>query len=370
MSWTTVTDALDRMPDELAGLLYVALLVLAILVVNLVLRRILKVIIKRRDAGISVWSEALFDALGPPLRAIVWIIGLTVAVKVLVARNEIPPLSSLFPPARDVLATLVIAWFFFRMVRRVEANYHARARKRGETIDATTTDAISKLAFAVIITTSALIIMQTLGFSIAGLLAFGGAAGIAVGFAAQSLVANLFGGLTIFVSRIFRIGEDIIIPGTDLAGTVESIGWRSTRVLGWDYKPFYVPNSTTIINHTRNNNRRIMEYVHLRYCDIEKVEAIIADGNEMIAKHPTMDHDYWVFRFDSYGDFSLKLFLYAFADTKLYDEYMRTKEDVLLKLAAIVHKHGGELAIPVSEVYMPRGVELNHKSGGEPFLGN
>src|SRR3546814_10370881 len=90
-------------------------------------------------------------------------------------------------------------------------------------------------------------------------MAFGGAAGIAVGFAAQTLVANLFGGLTVYAGRIFKIGEDIILPNTKLAGTVQQIGWRATRVLGWDGKPFYVPNSifnsSNMINHSRLSPR-------------------------------------------------------------------------------------------------------------------
>src|SRR3546814_6385261 len=73
-----------------------------------------------------------------------------------------------------------------------------------------------------IFVTAALVILQTLGFSVAGLLALGGAGGIAIGFAAQSLVANLLGGLTIYASRPFKVGEWIIMSGTEVMG--EEIG--------------------------------------------------------------------------------------------------------------------------------------------------
>src|SRR3546814_2349754 len=78
---------------------------------------------------------------------------------------------------------------------------------------------------------------------LAGLLALGGAGGIAIGFAAQSLVANLLGGLTIYASRPFKVGEWIIMSGTEVMGEVQEIGWRATRIMGFDRKPFYVPNS-------------------------------------------------------------------------------------------------------------------------------
>src|SRR3546814_9931038 len=71
---------------------------------------------------------------------------------------------------------------------------------------------------------------------------------------------------------------------------LQEIGWRATRIMGFDRKPFYVPNSMfntgVVINHSRMTNRRIMEHMLLRYGDIDKVEAIVADANRMLAEHP------------------------------------------------------------------------------------
>src|SRR3546814_8604034 len=110
--------------------------------------------------------------------------------------------------------------------------------------------AIGKSGNAAIVVIAALVMMQTLGFSITSLLAFGGVAGIALGFAAQGLVANLLGGATIYASRPFKVGDHIIFPGTPStggyigwqAGEVQHIGWRATRILDWNGKPFFVPN--------------------------------------------------------------------------------------------------------------------------------
>src|SRR3546814_5363732 len=99
------------------------------------------------------------------------------------------------------------------MVRRMESNMLAKADSGG--LDPTATDAIGKLARIAIFVTAALVILQTLGFSVAGLLALGGAGGIAIGFEAQSLVANLPGGLTINASRPFKVGKWINMSGKD-----------------------------------------------------------------------------------------------------------------------------------------------------------
>jgi MscS family membrane protein len=111
-------------------------------------------------------------------------------------------------------------------------------------------------------------------------------------------------------------------------------------------------------------SRRIQEYVHLRYRDFDKVKAIVADANAMLNEHPGIQHDFFVFQMDSYGDYALRLFLYAFTKGTDYNEYMRIKEDILLRIGEIVHKHGAELAVPTSTVHMPEGVNLRR---GEAF---
>src|SRR3546814_3234621 len=85
------------------------------------------------------------------------------------------------------------------------------------------------------------------------------------------------------------------MSGTEVMGEVQEIGWRATRIMGFDRKPFYVPNSMfntgVVINHSRMTNRRIMEHMLLRYGDIDKVEAIVAEVNRMLAEHPGIEHD-------------------------------------------------------------------------------
>lgn len=365
MDWASLTDKAGAFLTHWTDLSYIFFVVVAVLVLNWGTQWVLYLITRHEDPAKRVWRHAFLRALGPPLRAIFWLIGLTIIADQFMPSGDTDQsltFVSIFPQARNVLAVIAVAWFLMRLVTRVQDNLDARASNRGEPLDPTASDAIGKIARAAVIITALLAIMQNLGFSLTSLLAFGGAAGIALGFAAQSLVANLLGGLTVFATRIFKIGEDIIIPGTELNGEVEHIGWRATRVMGWDRKPFYVPNSmfntTTVINHSRKEYRRIMEYVHLRYRDIEKVKAIVADGNEMISQHPDIDHSFFVFRFDSYGDFALKLFLYAYSPVTNYPKFTAVKEDVLLKLARIVREQGAELAIPVSTVHMPDGLRI------------
>lgn len=349
--------------------------ILCVLLLNAAIKRILGTFIKRSESTGGIWRTAILESLKPPLRGIVWIVGLTLAVGFLTREGGFSLLSQFFPPARDIAVIAVTVWFLLRVVGRIEIALAAQARAKGKEIDPTASDAIGKLVRAAIIITAILVALQTLGFSISGILAFGGIGGIAIGFAAQGLVANLFGGLTVYASQPFKVGEWIIMPDNNVMGEVQMIGWRATRVMGFDRRPFYVPNAlfntAVLINHSRMTARRIEEYVHLRYRDIDKVPAIVADTNKMLSQHPGIQHDFFVFQMDSYGDFALKLFLYAFTVSTDYNAYMSVKEDILLKIAAIVHEHGGELAVPTSTVHMPDGLRFqtdSHDKRTEPLL--
>lgn len=349
-------------------------IILAVLVANFVIKKVMPALIARANARGGIWRSAILESLIAPVRGMTWIIGLTVAVRILTREGEFTLLAQLFPPARDVAVIAVIIWFLLRSVRCVENALRARARDTGQVLDPTAADAIGKLARAAIIITGVLVVMQTLGFSISGIVAFGGIGGIAIGFAAQGLVANLFGGLTIYASRPFTVGEWIIMPGTEVMGEVQEIGWRATRVMGFDRRPFYVPNAmfntAVLVNHSRMTARRVQEHLHLRYSDIDKVQAIIADTNKMLSEHPGIEHEFFIFRFDAYGDFALKLLLYAFAASTDYSVYMAIKEDILLKIAAIVRDHGAELAVPTSTVHMPdviRFQSMSQQPASDPF---
>jgi MscS family membrane protein len=369
---------LDFLRDTFTGfysywhdLAYLVFILLGALVATLVIHLLLRKRYKHRRESEHAWRDAILGALNAPLQCVVWIVGLTVIASALTAGGRMPLLAEVFPPVRDVAAIGTVAWFLMRLGRQVLENLQGRATAEGSDFDETAADAIGKSITAVIVVVAALVMLQTLGFSIASLLAFGGVAGIALGFAAQGLVANLLGGATIYASRPFKVGEHIVFPGTPStggyigwqAGEVQHIGWRATRVLDWNGKPFYVPNAKfnteTIVNHSRMSFRQVSEYVYVRLEDIDKVSAIVADGNRMLEEHPEMG-DYIVFRFDSYGEYSLRLYLYAYTagTVTAYTDYMRVKQNLLLNLAAIIAQHGAKLAVPVSTVYLPHEPSL------------
>ena len=181
--------------------------------------------------------------------------------------------------------------------------------------DATTTHAVGKLLRVSVIVTAVLSILQTLGISISGILAFGGFGGIAVGFAAKDLLANFFGGLMIYLDRPFALGDWIRSPDREIEGTVESIGWRLTVIRTFDMRPLYIPNSVfaniAVENPSRMKNRRIYETIGVRYEDAALLAKIVEDVETMLRADADIDQDQTMMvNFNEFADSSLNFFIY------------------------------------------------------------
>ncbi|MFT0534373.1 mechanosensitive ion channel family protein [Castellaniella hirudinis] len=334
------------------------------LLITLVINRFVHWFCKNRlhrlQSSRHVWRYALFASINAPLRTAIWLLSLEIIRQKMLPRGKQPLLDQFISPTIDILSIVLLVWFVLRFVESAKANYLSYIQSQQYETDETAIDALSKVAWACVLIFAAIAIMQQLNVPLASLLAFGGAAGIAAGFAAQTLVANLLGGLTIYASRIFKIGEDIVFPGTDLAGTVQHIGWRATKVLGWNGKPLYVPNalfnSSNMVNHSRLSHRMVNEYIQLRYEDYDKVRDIIRDGNHFLEQQSNLK--YFVFQFDSFGDRSLKLLLYAWVQTAPpgkfvpFAEFMKAKQALMLGLADIALSHGCTLILPVNTVHL------------------
>jgi len=338
----------------------VFIVVFLTLVLVFVLKRVLRRIHARVQHTKNPWDEALVSALQKPLATAVWIIGIAFAIQIIETETRAAIFSAV-KPIRDVGIIACIAWFLVRFIRAAEDNLIAHNEEMGKEIDRTTVDAIAKLLRLSVLITATLVALQTLGFSVSGVLAFGGIGGIAVGFAAKDLLANFFGGLMVYLDRPFAVGDWIRSPDRDIEGTVEQIGWRLTRIRTFDSRPLYVPNSTftsvAVENPSRMENRRIYETIGVRYDDAAKVGAIVKDVDEMLHSHAEIETDKTLMvNFTSCGASSLNFFIYCFTRTKAWAEFHRVKQDVLLRILDIVEEHGAEVAFPTTTVHVPDGI--------------
>lgn len=349
----TELQALLTRPD----VIWVFLIVFATLIANYVARRVLLHIEKQAQRTNNLWDDALVISGRKPAAWLIWVLGISWAAKILADGTD-STLDQLIDPTRFIAVVGLLVFFLARFVTEAEKAFiHNGA-------DITTANAVGKLLRISVFITGALTILQTLGVSVSGVLAFGGIGGIAVGFAAKDLLANFFGGLMIYLDRPFAVGDWIRSPDRNVEGTVESIGWRLTVIRTFDQRPLYVPNSAfatiALENPSRMRNRRIYETIGVRYSDVGKVKEIVDDVRTMLSEHPDIDTGRTlIVNFNSFAASSMEFFVYTFTKTTNWVEYHKIKEAVLLEIADIVDRHGAEFAFPTQTLHL-------HEADQEP----
>ena len=304
----------------------------------------------------NLWDDAFVFALRSPLRVIVWLIGIAYAISI-AQHEKAAAIFAAVDPLRDVGVIVVITWFLVRFISQGEQSFIRQRRMAGEEVDQTTADAIDKLLRISVIITSTLVVLQTLGYSISGVLAFGGVGGIALGFAAKDLLANFFGGLMVYLDRPFSVGDWVRSPDRKIEGTVEKIGWRLTIIRTFDKRPLYIPNSmfTQIVveNPSRMTNRRIYETIGIRYEDAHRMADIVHSVKTMLKEHLEIDSTKTlIVNFNEFAPSSLDFFIYTFTDTTDWVRFHEIKQDVMLKIIGIIDTHGAECAFPTSTIHL------------------
>lgn len=343
-------------------LLQAFLVILAVVLANLVSHFLLRNAQRISHRTASPWDDALIEAAKRPLPIMIWVIGIAIAIGIAGEGSDAAIYDSV-PHLRNVGVIICLAWFLVRLIGAIAHNIVTTRKKEGLEVDYTTIDALTKLARLTVIIFATLVAMQTLGFSVSGVLAAGGIGGLALALASKDLLANFFGGLTIYLDRPFSVGDWIRSPDKKIEGTVEGIGWRRTQIRAFNMNPIYVPNAlfTTIVleNPSRMTNRRIKETIGIRYDDIAVMGAIVADVKAMLRNHPEMDTTQTlIVNFNTFGPSSLDFFIYCFTKTREWVRYHEVKQDVLLKVAGIIDQHGAQIAYPTRTLHIEPAVEL------------
>lgn len=331
------------------------LIVLATAAVHLCARVVFKRLEGKFGKTHNIYDDALLEAGRRPLGYAIWVVGIGWAADV-AGGNAQAEIFSYVDELREVAVIWLLVWFAVRFIRFLEVHL-SDASYREVPVDQTTAAAVGKLLRVAVIITGVLMVLQGLGFSVSGVLAFGGIGGIAVGFAARDLLANFFGALMIFLDRPFSVGDWVRSPDREIEGTVEEIGWRLTRIRTFDQRPLYVPNavftSLTVENPSRMHNRRIYETIGVRYADVDALKAIVADVEAMLRAHPEIDQARTLMvNFVEFSPSSLDFFVYTFTKTIVWTDFHAIKQDVLFKISDIIAGHGAEVAFPTQTLHL------------------
>lgn len=351
MDYSLVLDLISHWTVQVFAVVFGAL------VLDLVQRRLMtRLLIQVQTRTKNLWDDALVASLKSPLSLLIWVLGISFAAGIAAERAE-SVIFQILPAARSLGVVTAFTWFLMQAVRNGELAYLSAERGVEPVLDRATVNSIARLLRISLMITAMLVALQNLGFSIAGLLAFGGVGGLALGLAAKDLLANFFGTLMIFMDRPFAVGDWVRSPDKEIEGVVEHISWRLTRIRTFDKRPLYVPNATfstiSVENPSRMSHRRIYETVGIRYEDMPRMTGIVTAVKEMLATHSEIaSEQILMVNFNSFAPSSLDFFVYAFTKTTDWVRYHEVKQDVLTKISEIIRDHGAEIAFPTSTLHL------------------
>jgi MscS family membrane protein len=254
-----------------------------------------------------------------------------------------------------LLATFAGVWCMYRLVD-VLCDYLLHAAQRTDTkIDDVLVPLVRKSLKVFVSAFGVVFIADNLEINITALMAGVGLGGLAFALAARDTVENFFGSITVIIDRPFNIGDWVVIDGTE--GTVEALGFRSTRIRTFYNSLITVPNSNLIKaevdNYGARRYRRWKCNVGITYdTPPEKVEAFTEGIRELVRLHPYTRKDYFHVYLNNFGPASLDILLYIFHEVPDWATELRERHRLMLDIMRLAQSVGVEFAFPTQTLHI------------------
>ena len=337
------------------------LLALLIIVVGGALRRLLSRLLskvlfrltKRYTVGVS--EAELHNLLIQPLSILLLLVTVYAAFSVL--RYPLPPNSlpgaEPWPKVALLRAFLLavigtVTWVVLRLVDFallvVQRRNELRALPGSTRLDNQFLPFAKDLLKVLVIIVGAMVVLgEVFGVNVTALIGGLGIGGLAVAFAAKESLENLIASFTIFLDQPFGVGD--LVTAGDVSGTVEKIGFRSTRLRTAEKSYLTVPNKSMIDKPLDNLSLRTSRRVGFTLTFDQKttsaqLHAIIAGAVAAMQAHPLVTQDVQM-KFNALTPTGKEVSVQYFVDTTSYDEYLDVKEDLNYRLVEVVEEHGG-----------------------------
>lgn len=297
-------------------------------------------------------DDKIVEALIPPIKFIPVILGFFFAGQYLDFEGDIAFIYG------NVLRSLIAFTIFWGLHRAIEPLSHMFHRLEVILSRSMVRWIFRFLRFLIIFIGGA-VILEIWGIAVGPLLAGLGLFGAAVALGAQDLFKNLIGGLTVIAEKRFHPGEWIKVDGI-VEGTVEDIGFRSTRIIRFDKAPVQVPNAqlsdAAVTNFSRMTNRRISWMIGVTYDttteQLKEIRDGIMDYIQSCEDFDTSEGLATFVRVDSFNASSIDIMVYCFTKTTVWGEWLEAKEKFAFEIKRVVEGAGTSFAFPSQSLYV------------------
>ncbi len=365
--WTVVHSVWNQgvLGQSLSQAVIGLLIFLVFFVFRGLFRRFVITVIERwTKKSTNSFDDELSQALAGPLQVLFIALGLFFAFQYVGFKGEMETLADNI--VRTVI-TVAIFWAPYNMIKPLSGLLR---RLQGVLTAEMLTWLITGIRWGVLFLGGATI-LQLWGIQVGPILAGLGLFGVAVALGAQDLFRNLIGGLCVLIEKRFKVGDWVMVDGV-VEGTVEHIGFRSTKVRRFDQAPVFVPNQklsdNAVTNFSRMTYRRIYWKIGLEYkISLEQLKAIrekietYLQTNEVFVQPPAAS---MFVRVDAFNASSIDLMLYTFTHTTVWGDWLAHKETLAYEVKQIVEGEGASFAFPSQSIY----IEKHPEGTPEPFV--
>lgn len=301
----------------------------------------------RRDELVTP-DTTLWRPVGLLANAVVWYVG-TAAI-------GLPTVVSMvLLVGLKLFAVVAAVWTAFIVIDMFIGLLLKKAAKTETKFDDLLIPLVSKSLKALAVCVGVLTGADALNLPLAGLVGGLGIGGLALAMASKDAVSNLFGSFTVLVDRPFEVGDWVITPGAE--GTVEAVGFRSTRIRTFYNSQITVPNSllTTAMvdNMGRRRYRRVKTTLGVQYNTTPaQMDAFCEGVRELIRRNPYTRKDYYHVYFNEFGSSSLDVMLYCFLECPDWAIELRERHRLLLDILRLADRLGVQFAFPTRTMHL------------------
>ncbi len=317
-----------------------------------IFNRYLKAFAEKSEAQ---WDDAVVELMPTPLSIMVQLMLWSVASGFLALPKKPVNFALYAEQGFKIALAFALGWTIFRLIDVIASSFARLSEKTDSKLDDQLVPLVRKTVKVVVFVTFFVMVVQNLGYSVTSLVASLGVGGLALALAAKDTIANLFGSVVVFTDRPFQVGDWVQFDGIE--GTVEEVGFRTTRVRRFDKSLVTVPNQTfstsPITNHSSRPIRRLDLMVGVTYeTSAKQMRDLLEALRKLIKEHEAVDQSFHFVRFVELGDSALNVRIYCFSKSTVWTEHLDVQEDLLLQIMEIVQGLGLEMAFPTRTLYL------------------
>lgn len=354
---------------ELWQLIALAIIIVSFLVLYFVLKEILALLLRKvqfmlfhkRNTNINV-------ALNQVSRPIVVLILLYFVGKLLPSLLFPTDVNHFLIVLIEIVGTVYWIYVFLNIVKVIMSFYEEYTERTHSKLDDQLVPILKNFLRGIVIFVGFLKMLTVFGLDPTTVIAGASIGGIAIAFASQDTVKNLIGTFMIFLDKPFHIGDWIV--AAEVEGTVEEVGFRSTRVRAFDTSLFQIPNSKlaeiVVNNKGLRKYRRYKTELGIRYdTPPELIEAFVKGVRELIILHPDTLSDQYNVEFTGFGNSALLILLNVFFIELDWNVEQSSKHRLHMAIVRLAKELGVEFAFPSSTVIIEqfpekKGVDMKY----------